>query len=366
MKLKSVSTFALYQQRSNTARRLESDLATVTQELSSGVKADVARSLGAGVGGVYSARGDLESVLSYLQSAETFTRRTDLLSLALVQSDATVVDLVTATTANTPDPGVSLTSLKGAAEAAIATLSDALNVSVDGRFLFSGVDFDRAPFGEIDAPHPVSGLSPREVIEDIISGAAYAPAQPPAFAAYTAAEAATAIARIDDIFNGTNAAAAPPLDGYSFEASFYGGALGGVALSARLGETTTVNYNVRGDDSSFRQILQGAYMLAAVDVESLAGTPAYQPFIEAALDRLTGGLTALQEQTAALGAVQQQSERATDILSARKVLLNNSIVTAEEADLFETNLRMEEIEKQLEATYAATARVSRLRLTNYL
>lgn len=288
---------------------------------------------------------DYETVGAYIQSAETFIRRTDLLSLALVQADATVSDLIASVATNAPDPGVSLGALRGASEAALATLIDSLNVSVDGRFLISGVNFDTAPFGGIDVPSAVSGLSPREVIENIMSGAAYVPAQPPAFVAFDAAEAAAAVARLDDVFNGANAAAPPPLNDYSFESTFYGGAVGGVALSARLSEATTLNYNVRGDDDAFRQIMQGAYMIAAVDIESLAGTPAYEPYIRAALDRLTQGLAGLQEQTAALGAVQQQASAAMDILTARKVIVGNAIINAEEADPFEAQSRMQEIEK---------------------
>lgn len=364
--LKSVSTFALLTQRNANLRALESDLARTGQELSSGKKTDIASQIREETPVLIALRGKYEENASFLQSVNTFERRAEIMSAAFLNVDSALNSMVENTVVNVPEAGDSITTLGLAARAAIEQVVDAVNANFDGRFLFSGVDINLAPYHRAGETSAISGLSPDQVAAGILDGTAYAPAQPPAFGAYTAVEAADAIARFDAVFDGTNAALPAPTDDYSFERSFYNGAAGGPLPSIRLGEGAPLSYGATGEDAGFRNALQGLYMLASVDLSAMAGTEAYEPYVTEALNRLTAGQDALRAVQASLGAVQNGVDETKSALQSQNVILNNQIVAYEEADPIETQSRFAEIEKQLDAAYAATVRASRLSLTSYL
>jgi len=365
--LKSISTFGLFTQRSENLRSLENDLATTLNEASTGRKSDVAGDIGVEVSILTELRSMKSDNDVFLRSIDAFERRAEFMVGALNTTDEALNALVANVVLNTPDAGQSVSALPEAANAAITQIVDTLNISVDGRFLFSGVDIDAIPLRRPDEINPGTGLAPNDVMPGVLDGTAYAPAQPPAFTpAFTAAEAATAIARFNDAFNGTNAALPAPTDAFSFENTLYDGSIGGPPVSARLSNGAPVEYGVTAEDQAFRDALQGAYMLASADLAAMAGTDAYEPYVTAALDLLTGGLGAVRDQAARLGAIQNDVEGRKTALTSQNLILNVQINAYELVDPIETQSLVTEIEKQIEAAYAATVRGSRLRLTNFL
>jgi flagellar hook-associated protein 3 FlgL len=364
--LKSISTFGLLTQRSANLRALESDLANTTHELSTGKKSDIASQLREETPVLIALRAKYEENTAFLQSVNTFERRAEIMSAAFSNVNSALNMIVENTVVNVPDAGDSIATLSLSARSALEQIVDALNANFDGRFLFSGIDIDLAPFHRATEASATSGLTPDQVAAGLLAGTAYAPAQPPAFGAYTALEAADAIARFDAAFDGTNAALPAPTDDYSFERSFYNGALAGPLPSVRLSDGAPLSYGATGDDPALRSAFQGLYMLASVDLPAMAGTEAYEPYVTEALNRLTVGQDALRAVHASLGAAQNAVADSKSALQSQNLILNNQIIAYEEADPIETQSRFAEIEKQLDAAYAATVRVSRLRLTNYL
>jgi flagellar hook-associated protein 3 FlgL len=234
--LKSVSTFALLSQRSANLRALEADFARTNEEVSSGRKSDVVSAIREDTPALMGLRAKYEENTSYLQSVSTFERRSEIMGVAFLNVESALNGIVEHAIVNVPDAGDSIGTLSLSANAAIEQIVDALNANFDGRFLFSGVNIETAPLHRANQPSAISGLSPNQVIAAILDGTAYAPAQPPAFTLYTAAEAATAITRFTEVFDGVNAGLGPPVDDYSFERSFYNGAIGGALPSIRFND----------------------------------------------------------------------------------------------------------------------------------
>ena len=364
--LKSISTFSLFTQRNANLRELEAKLARTLEESSTTRKSDVAEAIGREISILNQLRTQQGENEAFLSSINAFERRSEFTSNALVAIDASLNSLIEKTVLNAPQAGDTIGALGLAAESTINEVVDALNTSVDGRFLFSGIDVDALSMRRAGEVNPLTGLSPNDVAAGILDGTAYAPAQPPAFVAFTAAEAATAITRFTEVFDGTNAGLGPPTENYSFERTLYDGALGGPAVSVRVGNGAPLDYGVSAEDAAFRTALQGAYMLSSVDLQTLKGTEAYEPYVTAALDLMTTGLTQLRDMTAQLGETQVDVEARKAVLETQNLALNLQIDAYEVADPIETQSLVNEIEKQLDAAYAATVRASRLSLTNYL
>ena len=121
-----------------------------------------------------------------------------------------------------------------------------------------------------------------------------------------------------------------------------------------------------GEDGAIRSTLQGLYMLASVDLTQMAGTDAFEPYVTEALNRLTNGQDAIRANQASLGATQIAVSEHKVTYNTQNTILNININAYELSDPIETQSRFAEIEKQLDAAYAATVRASSLRLTKYL
>lgn len=365
--LKSISTFSLFNQRNETLRSLEADMARALQESSTTKKSDLAGDLGVEISILNELRSQKSTNASYLSAIDSFDRRSEFMASALNAVNDGVNSLVKDVVLNTPQAGDAIGALNLAAQAAIDLIADTLNVNADGRFLFSGVDLNVSPLRSSDELNPGSGLSPNNVIAGILDGTAYGPPLPPAFSpAFTAAEAADAIARFNAVFDGTNAALPLPTQNFSFENTFYDGAVGGPAISARVSDGAPVDYGVSAENEAFRKVLQGAYMIASADLQEMAGTDAYEPYVTAALDLLTSGLDDIRSLNAELGAVQVDMAARRETIGAQGLVLDLQINAYELVDPIETQSLVNEIDKQLEAAYAATVRATRLRLTNFL
>ncbi|MEM6851056.1 MAG: flagellin [Pseudomonadota bacterium] len=353
MLTKSVSTFSLYRQQQTNLQRLNSDFATVNQEVASQRKSDISASAGPRTQELVESRGEIGRIDVFLANIETFESRASLMDAALTDIDEAVQDLMSQIVTNTPEPSVGVSGLPEAARGALDAINNALNLSLGGRSLFSGAQIDVAPMQNPETVNPASLLSPYDVMTAANLGAPYPP--------LTAPDAALAIAAIDDVFDGTNAATPQ-----SFEQTFYNGAAGPSTINAEIGDGLQLDYGIAADDPALRQVLQGVYMLATVDMDALAGSPAYTDYVDAALARVSAGVADLRDVQGRLGFQQQQAAEAKEGLQTSRAFLVNTVVDLEVADPVEAQTRFEAIERQLDAAYAATVRASRLRLTNYL
>ena len=384
--VKPISTFGQTALRNSQLRRLESDLAIANQEIATGKKDDVAKSIGSELINLQTIRNQFQENNAYIQSIELYKQRYELIDGGLAEAEAGLEELIQVGALNAAEALDSAGSVQLVADSVIDRVVTALNVQIGGRFLLGGDQVSNEPLQAADIVGAVSGLSPRQVINEAITGTG--PVAPlntgvDLTAANTFADVETLLDRFDDIFQGTNAAAAPPLDDYSFENTFYNGEIGGLITEVRL---PTNQYDTQSNAQlvqGLRDVLQGAWILASVDLESITDDESYQrlmtgevpappspnagaPARQGALDLISSGLNAIQQTRANLGLQYQIIDAAEEAARAQNAVFNNEIVRLENADPFETQSRFLDIEKQLEASYAASARVFELTFFNFV
>ncbi len=371
-----ISTFGQTTFRTSQLRRLEGDLATANREIATGKKDDIAKSLGAQLVTLQTVRNQYSANEEYLRTTTVFQQRAELQQNALLATEEAVVDLLELASINSGSAAVSASAVSITADTVIDRLAIALNIEIQGRFLFSGDNVDNAPIslrGSVGA----GGVTPDEVSEQILNGTAPgALAGPDLSIPVDAVEAETVIDRFEAVFQGgatSNSLLPAPEQFYSFEETIFGGQIGGNLSEVRLpGNSVSTQANdqfVQG----LRDILQGAYMLANFDLNAIDDDDAYQTLMTGgttgrlgAVDRLAQGLQAIQEVQSDLGLQQQLVADATSDTEAEQALFNNQILSLEEADPFETQTRFLQIERQLEASYLATERAFNLTLLNFI
>ncbi|MEO1656247.1 MAG: flagellin [Pseudomonadota bacterium] len=374
--MERISTFGQTSFRTAQLRRLESDLATANREIATGKKDDVAESLGAQLVTLQTIRNQYSENEEYLRTTDVFNQRASLMQNSLVEANNALVDLLEIASINSGSAAVSASAVPITADTVIDRIAVAFNIEIQGRFLFSGDEVNNATVTQRGTVGP-GGVTPDEIATEIITGTAPgALAGPDLSTPADAVEAEAVIDRFEAVFQGgagSNSLLPPPEQFYSFEESFFGGQLGGNLTEIRLPSNTVATQDNDQFVQGLRDILQGAYMLANVDLNAITDPEAYQTFMTGgttgrlgAVDRIAQGLEAIQEVQGDLGLQQQLVEASRIDTESEQALFNNEIVALEEADPFETQTRFLQIERQLEASYLATERAYNLTLLNFI
>lgn len=331
----SISDLARTYQLRLSQSAMKSRLASVSQEATSGIKADISLALGGDLDRISQIENRLSVLKNYannLSEAQgNLTGVQAALGSIMSTASGTGAALLSDTLVSSPSSlGVYLTKAPDDLKAAL----NALNTSVGGRFVFSGTQTDR--------PAVVSYEELMQQIQTAVS---------------TASTATTIMAQIDAYFD-------PNLPGGFSDLAFTGSDQGTSAIAVSVGKT--IAPSITANAMELRDSLKGFAVLAF-----LAESPGLDHNTKRDLSRAAGqklisgeiGVTAartqlgVQQETAAKEQTAQETERSA------LAIARNALITT---DPYEAATAMTELEANLETLYAVTSRLSRLSLTDYL
>lgn len=363
----TVSTIGLSRRLQNATTELQLEQLRNNDEIASGKHFDVADALGARTGHDIALRNLYDETDQQLKSTALVQGRMTTMDSALTNILAAGQDVLAAASVGLGQPSPTGTSLQVRARGVLEQVVGMLNASSGNGYLFGGVEVKTPPMRSVQGDN--SGLpSPMRIVQDAITAAAGGASAP-----QTAADTAAVVSTLNDLFAVRDPALPPPAPlTQGFEGGFYVGATamqpGGAAtprLSARPDRSTEIPYGVQANDPAMRDLLQGLYMLATIDTSKLP-QDAYQPYMQAAVSKVSGGLDGVRNVTAQLGIQREQLDEIAERHSAQLKILNEQIDGLEGVDPAESSVRLNQLEAQIEATSAATARIARMRLSNYL
>lgn len=356
--ISTVSTLQTLLSRRRMAADLQEQLSQASQEVSTGIRADVYRSLGVRSAETLALRARMDRNAGLISSNRVLTNRMELMAETLGQARDIAQGFLNLAISNRDTPAATAVTLQASARDALEQLRSLINVSYHGAALFSGVDSGQAPLQGWDDANPQTGLSPRGVVEGVIGGGIA-----------SAADAAAKVAEMEMIFSSADAAQ----PARNFEATFYNGTplldAGGAPsprLTAHVEDGVTLSYGVQANDTAFTQLLRGLSMLAGADASTITDPDAYGTWVGAAVDALGAGIEGLIQTEAGLGGQQKVLEETIAQQTDRNDLYNRQILSVEGVDAYEAASRMSQLQTQLEATYAVTARLSKLSFLNFM
>ncbi|CAO3440297.1 flagellin N-terminal helical domain-containing protein [Azospirillum endophyticum] len=363
----ALSTLGMSRSLQSTMTRQQMELTRANEEVSTGVHADVAATIGAGTGRDIALRNLFDRTDEYVKTTDLLDGRMKTMDSAMTSIIASGTDLLAAASTGLGQQSPTGSSLQIRARGVLDQVVGLLNASSGNSYLFAGTTLDQPPMRNVDGDK--SGLrSPMQIVRDAIQAATGGTAMP-----VTAAETAAVVARLDDLFAVRDPAtpAPTPLTD-TFEGGLYTGTTAlqpGGAAAPRVGgqpaDSTSIAYGVQANDPMMRQMLEGIYMLAAVDTSQME-VDAYPDYIKTAVDKLSGGLGKLREATAQLGIQRAQVATLAEQHKTQKSVLSLQINNLEGVDPYEASTRISQLEAQIDATSSATARIAKLHLTNYL
>lgn len=315
----------------------EQRLVRLTEELSSGRRADLA----AASGGDYKLLSGIERSLGILASYKTATDEAALIGTGVQTALATVQGLSedagnAFVSAGTLGTGAVVDSAATTARQQLDAAVSALNANIGDRYLFSGAATDQRPLAGSDA---------------ILSALRTATAG--------LTSASSTLTAVRDWFDA-------PAGGGGFRDLAYGGtdAAGG---PIPIGEGEGASFAVTAASPEIRRAIEGLALGALVAEGALAGDiPGRAQVLRHAGETLLSTGTTLSELRGQVGSVEAAIESAATRNQAEATALDiarNRIVAA---DPYETASALEEARGQLELIYTLTARLANMSLLEYL
>ena len=119
-----------------------------------------------------------------------------------------------------------------------------------------------------------------------------------------------------------------------------------------------IEYGMSGDDTALEQIIR-AYDLVRT-------TPGDPDTLEEALDLIQNGLDGLAVAKSTISETSQNLDQSINDNLDQMNLIDSMISDLQEVDLAEVTVKLQEMEAQLEASYAVTADLLRLNLTDFI
>lgn len=337
MSLLSVGDMARAYQMRNHNTQLKTTIATLADEVASGIKQDI----GAAVGGDHRALASVNATLSRLDSYGRVGSEASLY-LSTMQTSLDTIRSSASTAANglraaSEDTGtIALSTGLNQAKSALDVVLGTLNTTVAGRHVFSGVDTGQAAVSSSDT---------------LIAGLKTATA-----GLTTAHEIASAV---DQWFDA-------PVGGGGYMDTVFGGStksLSGIQIS----DTLSISIPMTAADTAIRNTLQGLSLAALAATDGLAMPDAQrQEIATLAANRLMVGDTAIVVKQADLGQIESRVDAAKTRNSAEKTGLGLARIDMVGADGYETATALEAARQQLEILYTLNTKLSQLSLVNYL
>lgn len=214
------------------------------------------------------------------------------------------------------------------ANATIDQLTNLLNQTADGKYLFNGADTDTQP-----------------MIDAATTKAAYAQ---PALSGGSAAVIAAAEAFFNTDGNWNNVTTPAP-----------------GSLSARIDEGVDVTYGELANDNAFEEVFDVLYAFA--NVNFAAGDDAnYQNLVNWGIGKIEAAFDLINDMVGQNGVVSAQILDRESVHQDSLTLLETQILDIEDVDPYEAVSLFQTLQAQLEASYQTTATLRNLTLTRFL
>lgn len=348
MKTSYVSSTAISQALRYSMMKMQTDLVTAQKESTTLRVADVGLALGARTGETVSLARDVSRLNGIIDSNSLVSSRlssTQTILSQLTDRAETLRSTLSAAVSGSSDYSV----LQADGAAMLGLLTSTLNTSINGQFLFAGINTDVKPVADFSDP-----ASPSKVAFDTAFQTYFG------FAQTDAAAATITSTQMDDFL--TNVVE-PQFLGAGWNANWSSATDEAIVSRITLNETTETS--VSANISGIRKLA----MVAAITSELMKGplnAGAAAALSERALTLVNEGIAEVTAQQTMTGVAQQRVNNASERLETQVNLFEKTISDMEGVDPYEAATKVSALVSQIETAYALTSRIQQLSLLKFM
>ncbi|WP_353475738.1 flagellin (plasmid) [Salipiger sp. H15] len=336
--------------RRNQNAELSNALSRAEQELSTGYKADIYKSIGLGATEALSLNATLDRDEAQAAVNKLTLSRLEMMTQSLGTMRESLQDVLDIGIANSTYATAASSGIQVAAKAALESLIGQAAQAYGGTALFAGTSNASNALQPWDEAQADSGLSPAGVFANLLSGGLN-----------SQADVDAALAEIDAMFS--DSATDPDTN---YQSLIYNGSVGNAPARANLGDGVSVAYGVQADNEAFRQVVKGLAMLASIDPAEIGDDEAYASWVGTAVSTLSAGQAGLLDSETQLSTLSARLESQNTRIADRAILYKTRLLELDGVDAYEAASNVTSLQAQLEASYTVTSRLSQLSFLNYM
>ncbi|MFH1793342.1 MAG: flagellar hook-associated family protein [Pseudomonadota bacterium] len=348
MKSSYVSSTAISQALRYSMMKMQSELVSAQKESTTLRVADVGLALGARTGETVSLARDVSRLNGIVDSNALVSSRlssTQSILSQLTERAETLRSTLSAAASGSVERGV----VQADGAAMLGLLTSTLNTSINGQYLFAGINTDVKPVADFSDP-----ASANKVAFDTAFQAYFG------FTQTDAAAATITSTQMDDFL--TNVVE-PQFLGAGWDTNWSSATDEAIVSRIALNETTetSVSANITG--------IRKLAMVAAITSELMQGplnTGAMTALSERALTLVNEGIAEVTAQQTMTGVTQQRVTSASERIETQVNLFEQTISDLESVDPYEAATRVSALTSQIETAYALTSRIQQLSLLNFM
>jgi flagellar hook-associated protein 3 FlgL len=344
-----ISTSAISQATQLSLLKMQSSLAEVQTEATTGRLADVGLSLGYQTGQTVSLRNELSRLTAITDTNNQASTRLDASQTALQTIASNAQSFLNQLLAS-PGTASGASALQNQAQSALNSLIDGLNTTVNGAYIFSGANSDVQSINQYSQTPPSAS-------------------QQAVAAAFTSAFGTT---QSDPTNSNITSAAMGTFLNTTFANLFSDPAWGNTWSSAsdqnarsRISTSQLIDTSTNANQQAFRQLASAYTMVADLGAQNL-NSNAFQTIVNQAAQLAGNAIQGITTIESTLGAAQASITNANDGMAIQTNFLTTQINNLEAVDPAEASTRLSALMTQIDTSYSITSRIQQLSLLNYL
>jgi len=342
-----ISTETLSNTLRSTVLQGQISLSKATTEATTGRHADVGESLAALVGRDFSLRSDFERVSNLIDTNAIISGRLDATQEAITNTTNQAQTLMQQLLAARDTAGGANVVIP-AAQSNMDSLVDTLNTTLNGQYLFGGINVGAPPMGAYAA-----GSASQTSVDNAFLAFFGFPQTSPSVANITAAQ-------MQNFLNTTFAAV---FQNPSWTTSW--SAASSQDMTSRISTTQVVQTSTDANQTGFRELSSAYAMVLSLGGASL-GQAAFQTLVDNAVAKISTAIYDISMVGGQLGTAQQQISDANNRMSIQKDLFTSQINKLEAVDPTTASVRVNAMQSQIEMAMSLTAQLQKLTLVDYV
>lgn len=363
MKTSFISSLAMQNSMRTMILKAQTELVNLNTELTTGTHADLGVALAANTARSLDLHRDTNRITSILALNAIATQRLESSQAALDSMAQAAQEIQQVLVSNSSSSEPTLTTVRTTISNALNNFTSFANTSVNGEFLFSGINTDVKPLDDFMA----EGSTLKEAYDRELN---YFMAQqvPPVISpeGLTKDQVETFLSDMEAKFNGTVLTTNPPhpVAGEDFWIA-YASSASDVNMTSRISQSEVVETSTNSNSSGMRYFVMTAitsmtFLVDAVDpdVREMVATKS--------ITNINFAIAGINQQQSKLGLSESRVSKANDALEAQKKIIDTHLTNIEGIDTYEAKTRLDLLQQQIEIAYSLTTRLQQMSLVNYL
>ncbi|MGD0720916.1 MAG: flagellar hook-associated family protein [Roseiarcus sp.] len=345
----SISTNYLSTSLALSIMKMQSGLATAQTESATGQYADIGLQLGAQAGQEISLQNENGLLQTYTTTNSVVATRLSTTQSALTSLQTDAQSALNALAEWTPLT-YSGTSLQNLGANNLQSLTATANTSVDGQYVFGGINSGVAPMTNYFAAPNNAQTAIRAAFSSYLAG--LSPAATPQ--TVTAGQMQTFLA---------SPAFTSQFQGAAWTSNW--SSASSANISSNISPSETVDTSTNLNQPGFQDLTQAYTMMNEFTGTSI-NAAAMQSVVTAASGLVSNAMNSLTSTAATLGAVQQRVTDSNTNMSAQMTILQTQVNDLDSVNAYQTATRVSALTTQIQTAYSLTAALQKLSLVNYL